>query len=91
MTRRLFYTDHNVLPLPPDHRFPITKYRILRELLERDGYFSFERAPHAEIKAIELVHERQYVEAFISGTLSVAAMRKVGFPWSEGLVNRSLA
>jgi acetoin utilization deacetylase AcuC-like enzyme len=91
MTRRLFYTDHNVLPLPPEHRFPITKYRILRELLERDGYFSFERAPHAEIKTIELVHEREYVEAFISGTLSAAAMRKIGFPWSEGLVKRTLA
>ena len=25
MTRRLFYTDHHVLPLPPHHRFPIEK------------------------------------------------------------------
>jgi len=91
MTRRLFYTDHHVLPLPPEHRFPITKYRILRELLERDGYFSFERAPQAEIATIELVHERGYVEAFLSGTLSAAAMRKIGFPWSEGLVKRTLA
>jgi acetoin utilization deacetylase AcuC-like enzyme len=91
MTQRLFCTDHNVLPLPPEHRFPIAKYRILRELLERDGYFSFERAPHAEIKTIELVHEREYVEAFISGTLGPSAMRKIGFPWSEGLVKRTLA
>ena len=91
MTRRLFYTDHQVLPLPPEHRFPITKYRILRELLERDGYFSFEPGPPADVKTIELVHEREYVEAFMNGTLSAAAMRKIGFPWSEGLVKRTLA
>jgi len=91
MMRRLFYTDHQVLPLPPEHRFPITKYRILRELLERDGYFSFEPGPPADVKTIELVHEREYVEAFMNGTLSAAAMRKIGFPWSEGLVKRTLA
>jgi acetoin utilization deacetylase AcuC-like enzyme len=91
MTRRLFYTDHHVLPLPLGHRFPITKYRILRELLERDGFFSFQPGPQAEITTIELVHEREYVEAFVQGTLSAAAMRKIGFPWSEGLVKRTLA
>src|SRR5579864_1124536 len=91
MTRRLFYTDHLVLPLPPQHRFPITKYRLLREMLEGDGYFAFEAAPLAEIKTIEVVHEREYVEAFVNGTLSAAAMRKIGFPWSEGLVTRTLA
>ena len=91
MTRRLFYTDHHVLPLPPEHRFPITKYRILRDLLEHDGYFSFEPGPQADVKTIELVHEREYVEAFMNGTLSAAAMRKIGFPWSEGLVKRTLA
>lgn len=91
MTRRLFYTDHLALPLPPQHRFPITKYRLLREMLEGDGWFAFEAAPLAEIKTIEVVHEREYVEAFVNGTLSAAAMRKIGFPWSEGLVTRTLA
>jgi acetoin utilization deacetylase AcuC-like enzyme len=91
MTRRLFYTDHHVLPMPPEHRFPITKYLILRQLLECDGYFSFERAPLADVRTIELVHEQDYVEAFLRGTLSAAAMRKIGFPWSEGLVTRTLA
>lgn len=89
MTRRLFYTDHLVLPLPPQHRFPIQKYRILRELL--DGSFDFEPAPPADATTIELVHEQEYVDAFLRGTLSDAAMRRIGFPWSEGLVTRTLA
>jgi len=91
MTRRLFYTDHRVLPLPPQHRFPIAKYRMLRELLEGDGHFALEPAPLADVQTIEAVHEREYVEAFMRGTLSAAAIRKIGFPWSEGLVKRTLA
>ena len=91
MTRRLFYTDHLALPLPSQHKFPIQKYRLLRKQLERDGYFVFEPAPLAEIETIELVHERKYVDAFLNGTLTQAAIRKIGFPWSEGLVKRTLA
>lgn len=91
MKRRLFYTDQYVLPLTPGHRFPIEKYRMLRELLERDGRFALEEAPLAERASIELVHEREYVEAFLGGTLSASAIRKIGFPWSEGLVRRTLA
>ena len=88
---KLFYTDSYVLPLPAGHKFPIEKYRLLRELLERAGGFSFHLAPLADRAAIELVHEREYVSAFLEGTLSAAAMRKIGFPWSEELVRRTLA
>lgn len=91
MTQRLFYTDHHVLPLPPQHKFPIEKYRILRELLVRDGFFTLEAAPLADEATIVLAHDAEYVEAFLKGTLSVAAMRRIGFPWSEGLVMRTLA
>lgn len=91
MTRRLFYTDHYPLPLPPEHRFPIQKYRMLRELLERDGFFALEAAPLAELEIIALAHEPTYVDAFLHGRLNEAAMRRIGFPWSEGLVTRTLA
>jgi acetoin utilization deacetylase AcuC-like enzyme len=88
---RLFYTDHYVLPLPPGHRFPIEKYRLLRELLESDGNFKLEPAPLADLATIEQAHDHEYVRAFIEGRLSDAAMRRIGFPWSEGLVKRTLA
>ena len=29
-----FYSDHFVLPLPQGHRFPMPKYRLLRERIE---------------------------------------------------------
>jgi acetoin utilization deacetylase AcuC-like enzyme len=91
MTPRLFYTDHCVLPLPPQHKFPIEKYRMVRELLEQDGFFNLEEAPQAEVETITRVHDPEYVEAFLQGTLSAAAMRRIGFPWSHGLVRRTLA
>jgi acetoin utilization deacetylase AcuC-like enzyme len=87
----LFYTDQYVIPLPDGHRFPIEKYRMLRELLAADGRFRFEAAPLADRGVVELAHDREYVEAFLSGTLAPQAIRRIGFPWSEGLVKRTLA
>ena len=91
MPHRLFYTDHHVLPLPAGHRFPIEKYRLLREQLAKQGEFILEAAPLADREAIELVHDKAYVEGFLGGTLGEPAMRRIGFPWSEGLVQRTLA
>jgi len=88
---RLFYTDHYELPLPAGHRFPIEKYRLLREMLAADGKYTLEGAPMAEIATVELIHDKEYVRAFLEGRLSEAAIRRIGFPWSEGLVRRTLA
>jgi acetoin utilization deacetylase AcuC-like enzyme len=88
---RLFYTDTYELPLPPGHRFPIEKYRMLREMLEADGDFSLYPAPLADLATIERIHDPDYVRAFVAGTLGDAVMRRIGFPWSEGLVKRTLA
>lgn len=91
MTRRLFYTDHHVLPLPPQHRFPMEKYRMLREKLAPEAIFVLELAPLAEPDVIGLVHERAYIDGFLAGTLGESAMRRIGFPWSGELVKRTLA
>jgi acetoin utilization deacetylase AcuC-like enzyme len=64
---------------------------MLRELLAVDGLFRFEAAPLAEKEIVELAHDREYVEAFLNGELSAQAIRRIGFPWSEGLVKRTLA
>ena len=91
MSKVLFYTDHCVMPLPAGHRFPIQKYQLTRDLLAAEGHFRFEPAPLADRETIELAHDSEYVRAFLAGTLSPQAMRRIGFPWSEGLVRRTLA
>ena len=91
MEHRLFYCDHYAIPLPAGHKFPMAKYRMLRDLLAADGCFRFEAAPFADPAVIELAHDPAYVRDFLSGALADAAIRRIGFPWSEALVKRTLA
>jgi acetoin utilization deacetylase AcuC-like enzyme len=88
--RTLFHLDDQEISLPPGHKYPTRKYRMLRDLLAADGNFHFEPAPFASRQAIERVHDSTYVEQFLTGTLPTAAMWRIGFPWSESLVRRTL-
>jgi hypothetical protein len=72
---RLFYCDHYAIPLPVGHKFPMAKYRILRDLLAADGCFRFEAAPFAQPAVIELAHDAAYVRNFLNGALAEAAIR----------------
>ncbi|MFN7997301.1 MAG: histone deacetylase [Bryobacteraceae bacterium] len=91
MTRRLFYCDHHRVPLPAGHKFPMRKYALLRGILAAEGFFRLEPAPPAARETIELAHDPDYVRAFLTGTVEPRVMRRIGFPWSEGLVQRTLA
>lgn len=91
MGRRLFYCDHHEIALPPGHKFPMAKYRLLREMLEADRFWEFTPAPFADIETVELAHDPEYVRRFVEGSLDAQVMRRIGFPWSEGLVRRTLA
>jgi len=86
----LFYCDTYTIPLPTGHKFPMSKYSLLRDLLSTDGFYRFECAPLADPSIVKLAHDAAYVEAFLNGTLTPHAIRRIGFPWSEGLVQRSL-
>ncbi len=88
---RLFYTDQYVITLPDGHKFPVRKYGLVRQMLMADGLFHFERAPLADPEIIELAHDPEYVRNFMAGELPPAAMRRIGLPWSDVLVNRSRA
>lgn len=38
---------------------------------------------------LQLVHNADYVQAYCEGTLDAKAQRRIGLPWSEGLVQRT--
>lgn len=89
---RLFFCDHVELPLPEGHRFPSTKYRLLREALRERRIVDetlFAESPAATWDELATFHEDAYVAAVRDGTLDAAACRKIGFPWSPGLVERT--
>lgn len=89
---KLFYADHFVLPLPPGHRFPMEKYSRLRERLLASGHFAADdfRVPDAATDT-ELIraHDAGYVQRVVRGTLGHDEIRRIGFPWSEAMVERS--
>ena len=91
MALHVFYSDLYTIPLPADHRFPMHKYRALREALGGDSRFEFEPSPLALREEVELAHHPDYVRRFLEGGLTRAEIRRIGFPWSEALVKRTLA
>ena len=81
-------SDRFELPLPDGHRFPVRKYRLLREAVEADGLLV--TTPHAATEEeLTRVHTPSYVRAVRDGTLSPLEFRRVGFPWSPEMVERS--
>ena len=89
--RQVYYTDHHTLDLPQKHKFPADKYRILRQVLEREQLFDFVPATRADAETLALAHDPEYVEQFMAGTLPAASMRRIGLPWSEAFVRRAMA
>ena len=88
----LYYADHFVLPLPPGHRFPMAKYARLRERLGASGEFRPDdfRVPEGASDAeILRAHCPAYLARVRGGTLSAEEVRRIGFPWSEAMVERS--
>ncbi|HSG48676.1 MAG TPA: histone deacetylase [Longimicrobiales bacterium] len=86
---KTFYCDHFVLPLPDGHRFPMRKYALLRERVAGDPRVELIVPDGATDQELLRVHAPEYLQAVVSGTLSREDQRRIGFPWSPGLVERS--
>ncbi len=89
---KLFYADHFVLPLPPGHRFPMEKYARLRQRLQDGGLFAahdFLVPEAADDATLRRAHDAAYLERVAAGTLDAAEQRRIGFPWSAAMVERS--
>jgi acetoin utilization deacetylase AcuC-like enzyme len=81
------------VPLPDGHRFPIAKYARIRDEILARGLLpshAIEEPDRADRWALELVHTPPYADAVLAGTLTPAEVRRLGFPWSPDLRERSL-
>jgi len=88
---RAFHSDAHSLLLPPGHRFPQSKYRLLREHFEaHPGLLRMEAAAPATEGELALAHTPDYVEAVLLGRLTAAQQREIGFPWSPSMAARSV-
>jgi len=88
---KVFYSDHFLVPLPVGHRFPMPKYARLHESVSQAGMPGLQFIPSepATDKQLSLVHTTDYVKRMAHGEMSEKEMRRIGFPWSEQLVERS--
>ena len=91
---RLYPCDKYSLPLPEGHRFPVQKYEMLRQRLELDAAtgipFVFIEPHAANDEELRRVHCPEYLGRVFRGTLTHTEIQRIGFPWSQELVERSL-
>ncbi|WP_396269372.1 histone deacetylase [Ideonella sp.] len=87
---KAYTSDRFVLPLPPGHRFPMSKYALLRERVEAlSPHIRLTEAPQAIEDELLLAHSPRYVTAVLQGLLSAAELREIGFPWSPWMAERA--
>ncbi len=89
---KVFHSEKYSFPLPEGHRFPIEKYRLLREMLIARGILSEEELSEPEIATrdqITLAHSEKYHDDFRDGKVDTSAIRRLGLPWSHALYIRS--
>jgi len=89
---KAFYCDDFVLPLPEEHRFPMRKYNLLRQRVRMEGIVApadMRVPPAATDTQILRCHDHDYLEKVKQGHLSEKEIRRIGFPWSPQLVERS--
>jgi acetoin utilization deacetylase AcuC-like enzyme len=87
---KAFYADHFVLPLPEGHRFPMGKYRQLRDWLSQHlPGVQLLQAPAATDGQLALCHTPAYIAGIATGSIDPLRMREIGFPWSLAMAERA--
>lgn len=91
----IYHPIYSELPLPSGHRYPINKYRLLYQQFQslaqtEDMVINLCLSKPLSRKEVSAVHDHAYVESLIVGDLPAAKMRRIGFPWSKELIERSL-
>ncbi|WP_299246135.1 histone deacetylase [uncultured Aquimarina sp.] len=80
-------------PLPDGHRFPMIKYELLPKQLLHEGTCVEENFFTPQIldsQPILAVHTQEYYNELTQLTLDRKAVRKIGFPLSQELVDREV-
>jgi acetoin utilization deacetylase AcuC-like enzyme len=85
---RFWSHDRHGFPLPAGHRFPLPKYRLLREAVERHRLGEVCASDAAPWDLLARVHDRGYLDRVRGGALGQREIRALGLPWSPELVER---
>jgi acetoin utilization deacetylase AcuC-like enzyme len=89
----LVYHDDYSPPFPATHRFPMEKFRLLRDHLVASGLTSDAELLRPELcppEVLALVHCPAYIARYMSGDLPQQDQRRLGLPWSAALAQRTV-
>lgn len=78
----------------PGHRFPMTKYQRLAEVLVEEGLVGpggFHEPEPASRALLAAAHDPAYVDAVLDQTLSAAEVRRIGLPITPSVALRARA
>lgn len=85
-----FFATQFVLQLPQGHRFPMEKYRMLRDALEQQlPQVQLTQALPATDGELAFAHNAAYVAGIECGNLEPSVFREIGFPWSVAMADRA--
>lgn len=90
---KIAWSPAYVLKLPPNHRFPMSKYEVLPQQLLYEGTIKSENvfAPtQLDEETIIQTHEKTYWDKLKTLTLLPKEVRRTGFPLTPELVNREI-
>ena len=88
---RIFSTDQYKITLPEGHKFPVLKYGMLRQIVEKEGLFQLEQSPLADPETVSLAHDPDYVPRLPLALFRRQPCGASAFPGQRSLVNRAFA
>jgi acetoin utilization deacetylase AcuC-like enzyme len=89
---RVSYHPDYWIPLPERHPFPMGKYPALHKILLQEDLIrpgDVHVPEECEVRDLQLVHTRTYVERALSGALEEGTEKRIGVPWTPALARRS--
>lgn len=91
---RIAYSERYLLHLPPDHKFPIQKYALIKDQLLYEGTITDEHLYDAGLcteEEVLAVHTFEYWNKIKTLSLDSHEVRRIGLPLNRRLVERSLS
>ncbi|MDA9558021.1 histone deacetylase [Vibrio sp.] len=94
----IYHPIYSDFPLPEHHRYPKNKYKLLyNEVIRQQSLkpnwsssFQFYDSIPISKDALCETHQEDYVMALFDGEMEAAKMRRIGFPWSKELIERTV-
>jgi acetoin utilization deacetylase AcuC-like enzyme len=89
----LVYHPNYSCPFPEQHRFVMSKFVRLHDYCRQQGLIgrnNLFRPEAATLSDLSIAHTPEYLAMLCDQSLDPKAWRRIGLPWSQGLIDRTL-